>query len=84
MKITFTKQALKDMEKIKKIPALRKKVLELIRLVGQDPLKRPPDFEKLEGDLAGLYSRRINIQHRLVYEILSDEVKIYRMWTHYE
>ena len=60
--------------------------MELLDLLAEDPFKRPPPFEKPVGDLAGAYSRRINIQHRLVYQVLEDErvVKVLRMWTHYE
>jgi toxin YoeB len=65
---------------------LKTKALELISLLKQDPFQNPPQFEKLVGDLEGAYSRRINIQHRLVYQVLEQEriVKVLRMWTHYE
>ncbi|MBE0634932.1 Txe/YoeB family addiction module toxin [Candidatus Bipolaricaulota bacterium] len=84
-RIVFTKQARKDARK----PAdagLKKKAEELPELMREDPFQSPPSFEKLVGDLAGACSRRINIQHRLVYHVLEDEqiVKIIRMWTHYE
>lgn len=84
--ILITKQAKKDRDLIKQSPALRKKVEQLIELLKVNPLETPPRYEKLIGELDGLYSRRINVQHRLVYEIREDEksVVIYRMWTHYE
>jgi toxin YoeB len=65
---------------------LKPKAEELLRLIAVDPYRNPPSFEKLVGDLDGAYSRRINIQHRLVYEIFTEEktVRILRMWTHYE
>ena len=83
--VVFTKQAQKD---AKKLPAasLRPKAEKLIEILLNDPYQTPPPFEKLLGDLSGAFSRRINIQHRLVYQILDDEkvVKVIRMWTHYE
>ncbi len=84
--ILLTKQAKKDLEKIKAVPALKKKAQQLTELIKKDPFATPPVYEKLVGDLDGLYSRRINVQHRLVYEVLEAEkvIKIYRMWTHYE
>jgi len=84
-KIVFTKQAQKDARKLAEA-GLKRKAEELLEIVQTDPLQSPPSFEKLVGDLAGAYSRRINIQHRLVYQIVEDEqvVKIIRMWTHYE
>ncbi len=84
-RIVFTKQAQKDARKLAEA-GLKRKAEELLEIVQTDPLQSPPSFEKLVGDLAGAYSRRINIQHRLVYQILEDEqtVKIIRMWTHYE
>jgi toxin YoeB len=83
--IVFTKQAQKDAEKIKK-NNLKDKVEKLLEILKEDPYKNPPGYEKLVGDLKGTYSRRINIQHRLVYQIYDKEktVKIIRMWTHYE
>jgi Txe/YoeB family toxin of toxin-antitoxin system len=83
--IVFTKQAQKDAEKIKK-NNLKDKVEKLLEILKDDPYKNPPSYEKLVGDLKGAYSRRINIQHRLVYQIYDKEkiVKIIRMWTHYE
>lgn len=83
--VAYTKQAQKDAKKIAQ-SNLKQNVLELISLLEQDPRKNPPQFEKLIGDLEGAYSRRINIQHRLVYQVLDEEhvVKVLRMWTHYE
>lgn len=82
-KIVFERQALKDLEKVKSSP-LKKQVYKLLDILEQDPY-RPP-VEKLRGDLDGLYSRRINVQLRLVYEIFEQQqtVKIIAMWTHYE
>ena len=84
-RIVFTKQAQKDAKKIA-TSGLRSKVEQLLSLLKEDPLQSPPRFEKLMGDLSGAYSRRINIQHRLVYQLLEKEkiVKVLRMWTHYE
>lgn len=84
-KIVFAKQAQKDAHKLSSA-GLRQKAEDLLEIMPVDPFQTPPAFEKLMGDLAGAYSRRINIQHRLVYQILADEriVKIIRMWTHYE
>lgn len=81
----FTKQAQKDAKKIA-AAGLREKVEQLLQILQENPLQTPPPCEKLIGDLVGAYSRRINIQHRLVYQILKKEkaVKIIRMWTHYE
>jgi toxin YoeB len=87
--IIYAKQAQKDAKKISQC-GLKDKVLNLLSLIEQDPLINPPPYEKLVGNLFGTYSRRINIQHRLVYEVLIDEntqekfVKILRMWSHYE
>lgn len=83
--IVYAKQAQKDAKKLA-TSGLKPKVEELLKIVGQDPYQNPPSFEKLVGDLAGAYSRRINIQHRLVYEIFTKEriVRVLRMWTHYE
>ena len=83
--IVFTKQAQKDSKKIAQ-SKLKSKALKLIALLTNDPFQNPPQFEKLVGDLEGAYSRRINIQHRLVYQVLENErvVKVLRMWTHYE
>ena len=84
-KLVYTKQAVKDSKKIK-VSKLDKKVKVLLEILKEDPYRMPPRYERLIGDLSGAYSRRINIQHRLVYEILDDRkiVKVIRMWTHYE
>ena len=84
-RIVFTKQAQKDAKKIAS-SGQRSKVEQLLGLLKENPLQRPPHFEKLMGDLSGAYSRRINIQHRLVYQLLEKEriVKVLHMWTHYE
>ena len=83
--IIFTKQAQKDAEKLA-AAGLKGKAIELLEIIEENPFRTPPRFEKLVGDLAGAYSRRINIQPRLVYEVLEQEriIKIIRMWTHYE
>ena len=83
--LVYTKQAQKDAKKIASAN-LKQKVLDILSIIEKDPLQSPPPFEKLVGDLTGAYSRRINIQHRLVYQIYEQEhaVKIIRMWTHYE
>jgi toxin YoeB len=84
-RVVFTKQAQKDARKLD-AAGLRPKAEALLELLATDPLARPPSFEKLVGDLAGAFSRRITIQHRLVYQVLGKErvVKVLRMWTHYE
>ncbi len=84
-RVVYTKHAQKDAKKIAQ-SNLKKKTIELISLLEQDPFQSPPQFEKLIGDLEGACSRRINIQHRLVYQVLAEErvVKVLRMWTHYE
>ena len=84
-RVVFTKQAQKDARKIAQ-GGLRGKVEDLLEILRVNPRRSPPPFEKLVGDLAGAYSRRINIQHRLVYEVLDEDrtVKVIRMWTHYE
>lgn len=84
-KLVFTKHAQKDAQKLAAI-GLKEKAQELLDNLAEDPYRSPPRFEKLVGDLAGAYSRRINIQHRLVHQVLEDDkvVKIIRMWTHYE
>ncbi len=84
-RVVFTKRALKDAKKLS-AAGLRSKAEALLNILRENPYQTPPPFEKLIGDLSGAYSRRINIQHRLVYQILDDEktVKIIRMWTHYE
>ncbi|MEO5656924.1 MAG: Txe/YoeB family addiction module toxin [Nitrospiria bacterium] len=83
--LVFTRQAQKDAKKLAAF-GLRPKAERLLALVTRNPFQNPPPFEKLVGDLAGAYSRRINVQHRLVYQVLPTEktVKIIRMWTHYE
>lgn len=85
-KVVFTKQAQKDIEKVKQIKALEKNCKALIDLISTEPFKNPPPYEKLIGNLQGAYSRRINIQHRLVYMVYEQEktVKIISLWTHYE
>jgi len=84
-KVIFTKQAQKDARKIAD-SGLKLKVEKLLEILQSNPFQKPPPYEKLAGDLSGAYSRRINIQHRLVYQILEKAkiVKIIRMWTHYE
>ncbi len=84
-KPVFTRQAKKDAAKIASA-GLRPKVEALLRILSENPCQSPPPFEKLVGDLNGVCSRRINIQHRLIYQVLEEEkiVKIIRMWTHYE
>ena len=83
--IKYSKQAVKDSKKIEQ-SNLKKSVMELLEVLRKDPFQNPPPYEKLLGDLSGKYSRRINIQHRLVYEVFEEEniVRILRMWTHYE
>lgn len=92
--VVFSKQAVKDKKHLKE-SGLESKAKELLKLLSEDPFKPPPAHEKLVGDLSGLYSRKINIQHRLVYEFISDPqsfgkntyngaVHVLRMWTHYE
>lgn len=86
-KVLFTKQAQKNARKLASAsPALRVKAQELLNLLAKDPYQQPPPFEALVGDLRGACSRRINIQHRLVYQVLDQEriVKVLRMWSHYE
>ncbi len=84
-RLVYTKQAQKDAKKLA-ASGLKPKAQELLALIAEDPFRRPPPFEKLIGDLAGAYSRRINIQHRLVYQVLEEErlVKVLRLWSHYE
>lgn len=83
--IVFTKQAQKDAKKLSSA-GLKDNALKLIDVLKDDPFNSYPPYEKLLGNLAGLYSRRINIQHRLVYQVLEDSktVKVLRMWSHYE
>jgi Txe/YoeB family toxin of toxin-antitoxin system len=84
-RIVFTPQALEDARKIAGT-GLKPKVEKLLSIIGENPFKTPPKFEKLRGDLSGTFSRRINIKHRLVYQVYYQEkvVKIIRMWSHYE
>jgi Txe/YoeB family toxin of toxin-antitoxin system len=84
-RLVYTKQAQKDAKKLA-AAGLRRKAEELLKLTSENPFQNPPPYEKLVGDLSGAYSRRINIQHRLVYQIYEDQkvVKVLRMWTHYE
>lgn len=83
--VVYAKQALKDAKKLT-AAGLKVKAQELLEVLEHDPFQNPPPFEKLVGDLEGAYSRRINIQHRLVYEVFKKErtVRVLRMWTHYE
>jgi len=83
--VVFAKQALKDAKKIA-ISGLKPKAQEVVTVLATNPFQNPPPYEKLVGDLAGAYSRRINIQHRIVYEVFIKEkiVRVLRMWTHYE
>jgi len=83
--IVYTKKAINDIPKLKSVK-LDKKAKALVEIIKENPYKTPPTYEKLMGDLTGAYSRRINIKHRLVYEVLEEEktVKIISLWTHYE
>jgi toxin YoeB len=83
--VVFAKAAAKDAKKLA-AAGLKGKTQELLEVITADPFQNPPPFEKLVGDLSGAYSRRINIQHRLVYEVFKKEriVRVLRMWTHYE
>jgi len=83
--ILYTNQAQKDAKKLN-TSGLKHKADALLNIIEENPFQNPPPFEKLVGDLSGAYSRRINIQHRLVYQVLKEEkiVKVIRMWTHYE
>jgi toxin YoeB len=83
--LVFTNQAKRDAKKIAR-SGLKPQAGRLVELLKEDPYQTPPPYEKLLGDLSGAYSRRINIQHRLVYQVLDDikTVKVIRMWTHYE
>ena len=84
-KLVYTKQAQKDSKNLASAN-LKDKALDILNILENDPYQSPPFFEKLVGDLTGAYSRRINIQHRIVYQIYDEQkiVKIIRMWTHYE
>lgn len=83
--LVYTKQAQKDAQKLA-AAGLKDKAKALLAVVQENPFQNPPPYEKLVGDLAGAYSRRINIQHRLVYQVLQDEqvVKVLRLWSHYD
>ncbi|MFN4044538.1 type II toxin-antitoxin system YoeB family toxin [Limnobacter sp.] len=83
--VVYTKQAQKDAKKLA-ASGLKPKAQELLAIIAEDPYRKPPPFEKLVGDLVGAYSRRINIQHRLVYQVLDSDrvVKVLRLWSHYE
>ncbi|WP_219863415.1 Txe/YoeB family addiction module toxin [Vreelandella piezotolerans] len=83
--LVYTKHAQKDAKKLAS-SGLKPNAQELLALIAEDPYRKPPPFEKLIGDLAGAYSRRINIQHRLVYQVLEEErvVKVLRLWSHYD
>jgi len=83
--MVYAKHAQKDAQKLA-ASGLKSKAQELLAIIKSNPFQNPPPYEKLVGDLSGAYSRRINIQHRLVYEILQEEkiVKVLRMWSHYE
>jgi toxin YoeB len=84
-RVVYTRHAQKDAKKLA-ASGLKPKAEELLVILAEDPFRKPPPYEKLVGDLAGAYSRRINIQHRLVYQVLEEErvVKVLRMWSHYE
>lgn len=84
-RLVYTRQARKDAKKLA-AAGLKAKAEAIIQILYENPLQTPPTFEKLVGDLAGAYSRRINIHHRLIYQVMNDEkvVKIIRLWTHYE
>jgi len=84
-KIVYTKQAQKDAKKLSSA-GLKQKTEKLLEILKTNPFKNPPEYEKLVGDLTGAYSRRINIQHRLIYQVYAKEktIKVIRMWTHYE
>jgi len=83
--IVYSRQAQKDAKKLAK-SNLKEQAVALIEVLKRDPFESPPRYESLKGDLKGCYSRRINIQHRLVYEVLEDKkvIHVLRMWTHYE
>ena len=83
--LVYTKQAQKDAKKLS-ASGLKPKAQTLLSMIEKDPYQNPPRFEKLVGDLAGAYSRRINIQHRIVYQVFEEQktIKVLRLWTHYE
>jgi toxin YoeB len=84
-RLVYTKQAQKDAKKLA-AAGLKEKAAEFLEMLAEDPFQTPPPYEKLVGDLAGAYSRRINVQHRLVYQVYQKErtVKVLRLWSHYE
>ena len=84
-RVVYTRHAQKDARKLA-ASGLKSRAEELLAILAEDPFRKPPPFEKLVGDLAGAYSRRINIQHRLVYQVMEEErvVKVLRLWSHYE
>ena len=84
-RLVYTKQAQRDAKKLSS-SGMKPKAEELLVIIAENPYHKPPPFEKLVGDLTGAYSRRINIQHRLVYQVLDEDrvVKVLRMWSHYE
>ena len=84
-RLVYTRQAQRDAKKISRA-GLKKNVINLLSILEENPYQSPPRYEKLPGDLEGAFSRRINIQHRLVYQVIEEDkvVKIIRMWTHYE
>ena len=83
--IYYTKQAKRDSKKLASA-GLKNKAMELLSIIQENPYQNPPPYEKLVGDLSGAYSRRINIQHRMVYQVIDEfkAIKILRLWTHYE
>ena len=84
-KLCYTKQAQKDANKLS-ASGLKGKAKKLLEIIQENPYQNPPPFEKLVGDLSGAYSRRINFQHRIVYQVMEEEytIKVIRLWTHYE
>lgn len=84
-KIVYTNQAQKDANKLKSA-GLKEKALEILKILDENPFQNPPKYEKLTGELRGTYSRRINIQHRIIFQVYNDikTIKVIRMWTHYE
>jgi len=84
-KLVYTKQAQKDAKKLS-ASGLKEKAKKLLYIIQENPYQNPPPYEKLVGDLNGAYSRRINIQHRIVYQVMEEEktIKVIRLWTHYE
>ena len=84
-RVVFTRQAQKDAKNLS-AAGLKPNAERLLEILAENPFQNPPPFEKLSGDLAGAFSRRINLQHRLVYQVIADEktAKVLRMWTHYE